>query len=118
MTEQFKERLNKEEQLELLKIMKSTPKEKDEYVKARLKLMEHNLLYVWEISEEFVEVFEHEELLSIGTIGLIMGIDEFDFKEQTDFESYIKTRIINEILNAIENEKQGEIDQDEHICIR
>lgn len=66
---------------------------------ARNKLIEHNLRLVAHI----VKKFEHknvdqDDLISIGTIGLIKGVDSYSNKHGTKITTYCARCIENEIL--------------------
>lgn len=108
MTLHFKEKLNEQEQLELFKTMNTATDEQTKK-EVRLKLMEHNLRLVWKIAENFTDFFEQEELLSIGTIGLINAIDTFDIEIKTKFSRYAYICIIKEITKEIKTEKQARV---------
>lgn len=67
--------------------------------KARDKLIEHNLRLVAHI----VKKYEHrkddeDDLISIGTIGLIKGIDSYSENHKTRLTTYVARCIENEIL--------------------
>ena len=66
---------------------------------ARNKLIEHNLRLVAHIVKKF-ETKEHntDDLISIGTIGLIKGIDSFSKSHGTKITTYCARCIENEIL--------------------
>ena len=89
----FPEPLTKEE--EDMYIEKAKNGDKD----ARNKLIEHNLRLVAHI----VKKFEHknvdqDDLISIGTIGLIKGVDSYSSKHSTKITTYCARCIENEIL--------------------
>ena len=68
-------------------------------IEARNKLIEHNLRLVAHI----VKKFEHknvdqDDLISIGTIGLIKGVDSFSKSHGTKITTYCARCIENEIL--------------------
>lgn len=86
--------------------------EEDEYVakcrlgdkNARSKLIEHNLRLVAHI----VKKYEHkkadsDDLISIGTIGLIKGIDTFSNKHGTRITTYCARCIENAIYTCWKN---------------
>lgn len=58
-------------------------------MEARNKLIEHNLRLVAHIAKKYSgSVRDHEDLLSIGTIGLIKGISSFDPSKGTRLATY------------------------------
>ena len=74
---------------------------------ARNKLIEHNLRLVAHI----VKKYDHkkddiDDLISIGTIGLIKGIDSFSNKHGTRITTYCAKCIENEILMYYRNDKK------------
>ena len=75
---------------------------------ARDKLIEHNLRLVAHI----VKKYEHrkedaDDLISIGTIGLIKGIDSFSYKHGTRITTYCARCIENEILMHFRSDKKN-----------
>lgn len=75
---------------------------------ARNKLIEHNLRLVAHI----VKKYEHnkddsDDLISIGTIGLIKGIDSFSYKHGTRITTYCARCIENEILMYYRSNKKN-----------
>ena len=75
---------------------------------ARNKLIEHNLRLVAHI----VKKYEHrkedaDDLISIGTIGLIKGIDSFSYKHGTRITTYCARCIENEILMHFRSDKKN-----------
>ena len=89
----FPDPLSKEE--EELYIEKS--KNGDEL--ARNKLIEHNLRLVAHIVKKFEKKnVEQDDLISIGTIGLIKGVDSYSNKHGTKITTYCARCIENEIL--------------------
>ena len=68
-------------------------------VQARAKLIEHNLRLVAHIVKKYYAACEdQEDLISIGTIGLIKGIDTFHAGKGTRLATYVARCIENEIL--------------------
>ena len=66
---------------------------------ARGKLIEHNLRLVAHIVKKYYSMSKNQEdLISIGTIGLIKAIDTFDSRNGTRFATYASKCIENEIL--------------------
>lgn len=68
---------------------------------ARNKLVEHNLRLVAHLVKKFDGTGEDsDDLISIGTIGLIKGIDTFDPGKGTKLATYAARCIENEILKS------------------
>lgn len=89
----FKEPLSKEEEQECIKKMHLGDK------LAREKLIEHNLRLVAHIVKKFdSNVSDQDDLISIGTIGLIKGVDSYSNKHNTKITTYCARCIENEIL--------------------
>ena len=66
---------------------------------ARQKLIEHNLRLVAHIVKKYYAgQNDQEDLISIGTIGLIKAIDTFDPGKGIRLSSYASRCIENEIL--------------------
>ena len=66
---------------------------------ARNKLIEHNLRLVAHIVKKFeCKQNDQDDLISIGTIGLIKGIDSFSKSHGTKITTYASRCIENEIL--------------------
>jgi RNA polymerase sigma-K factor len=66
---------------------------------ARNKLIEHNLRLVAHIVKKYdSKVDDSDDLISIGTIGLIKGVDSFSSKHGTKITTYCARCIENEIL--------------------
>lgn len=75
---------------------------------ARNKLIEHNLRLVAHI----VKKYEHykdltDDLISIGTIGLIKGIDSFKREKNNKLTTYVSRCIENEILMFFRSNKKN-----------
>jgi RNA polymerase sporulation-specific sigma factor len=75
--------------------------------KAREKLIEHNLRLVAHIIKKYdTDKNEQEDLISVGTIGLIKAIDSFDCKLGNRFATYAGKCVQNEILMYFRNQKK------------
>lgn len=84
----------------------------DEYLKgsnvARDKLIEHNLRLVAHIVKKYDYKKEDvDDLISIGTIGLIKGIDSYSNKHGTKLTTYCARCIENEILMYFRTDKKN-----------
>lgn len=74
---------------------------------ARKKLIEHNLRLVAHISKKYYTATdEQDDLISIGTIGLIKGINSFKSEKGTKLATYCARCIENEILMYFRNNKK------------
>ena len=61
-------------------------------------LIEHNLRLVAHIAKKYADEKNLEDLISIGTIGLIKGINTFNPEKNSRLSTYISRCIENEIL--------------------
>ena len=97
----FPEPLTKEE--ENLYVEKANLGDKE----ARSKLIEHNLRLVAHIVKKYDNAKEDtDDLISIGTIGLIKGVDSYSKKKNTRLTTYAARCIENEILMYFRNNKK------------
>ena len=94
-------------------------KEEEEYFKlmgkgdsnARTKLIEHNLRLVAHIIKKYYSnIKEQDELISIGTIGLIKAVSTFDYSKGNRFATYASRCIENEILMHFRAKKKSSSD--------
>ena len=75
---------------------------------ARQKLILHNLRLVAHIVKKYYSSSKNQEdLISIGTIGLIKAVDSFDHKNGAKFATYAGKCIQNEILMSFRAEKKN-----------
>ncbi len=75
---------------------------------ARNKLIEHNLRLVAHIVKKFDSKYtDTDDLISIGTIGLIKGIDTYNSKQKTKITTYAARCIQNEILMYFRSNKKN-----------
>lgn len=75
--------------------------------KAREKLIEHNLRLVAHIVKKYYTSNKNQEdLISIGTIGLIKAIDSFDITNGARFATYASKCLQNEILMYFRSQKK------------
>ncbi len=83
-------------------------KSKNGDVKARNILVEHNLRLVAHIIKKYYAVnVDQDDLVSIGTIGLIKAINTFDMDKNIKLSSYASRCIENEILMHFRNLKKS-----------
>lgn len=74
---------------------------------ARNKLVEHNLRLVAHISKKYYSTTnDQDDLISIGTIGLIKAVNTFSYEKGTKFSTYASRCISNEILMHFRNVKK------------
>jgi len=98
----FPEPLSKEEEEEYVKKTKLGDKN------ARNKLIEHNLRLVAHIVKKYDHRNEDmDDLISIGTIGLIKGVDTYSYKHGTRITTYCARCIENEILMHFRSDKKN-----------
>ncbi len=89
----FKNVLDKDEESNLIDKMLN----KD--INARNKLIEHNLRLVAHIVKKYENtIYDTDDLIGIGTIGLIKGIDSYTKEKDTRITTYVARCIENEIL--------------------
>ena len=75
---------------------------------ARNKLVEHNLRLVAHIIKKYYRMqSEQDDLVSIGTIGLIKAVDTYDMNKNIRLSSYASRCIENEILMHFRNAKKS-----------
>lgn len=83
-------------------------KSKNGDIKARNILVEHNLRLVAHIIKKYYAVnVDQDDLVSIGTIGLIKAINTFDMDKNIKLSSYASRCIENEILMHFRNLKKS-----------
>ncbi|MCK9478147.1 MAG: RNA polymerase sporulation sigma factor SigK [Firmicutes bacterium] len=74
---------------------------------ARNVLIEHNLRLVAHVAKKYsIPGMDSDDLISIGTIGLIKGINSFNSSRGTRLSTYIARCIENEILMCIRTIKK------------
>lgn len=111
--ESFPKPLKKEEELKYFKQFKE---ENDK--EAKEKLINHNLRLVAHVSKKYSSSnIPKDDLISIGIIGLIKGINSFDYGKGTKFATYASRCIDNEILMALRSESKlsGNVFLDDYI---
>lgn len=83
--------------------------------KARNTLIEHNLRLVAHVVKKFDNTGEdNEDLISIGTIGLIKGIESYQVNKGTKLATYAARCIENEILMHLRSLKKVKKDVSLH----
>ena len=82
-------------------------KMKDGDEPAKKELVEHNLRLVAHITKKYYSQFgESDDLISIGTIGLIKAINSFDYSKGTRLATYAARCIENEVLMHFRAQKK------------
>lgn len=98
----FPKPLSAKRESELLKQMKT-----DKTGKARNELIEHNLRLVSHVIKKYYSnCDEQEDLISIGTIGLIKAIDSFNADKNVRLATYAARCIENEVLMYYRSRKK------------
>lgn len=93
--------LKKEEELDLARRMSAGDRS------ARDKLIEHNLRLVVFLAKKYENTgYELEDLVSIGTVGLIKGIDTYKVDKNIKLATYVSRCISNEILMFLRKNKK------------
>ena len=76
-------------------------------IEAKNKLIEHNLRLVVFLSKKYESTgYEMEDLVSIGTIGLIKGIETYKIDKNIKLATYASRCISNEILMFLRKNKK------------
>ena len=97
----FPDPLSHEEEQKCIELLKSGN------IDARNKLIEHNLRLIAHIVKKCENKnVDTDDLISIGTIGLIKGIDSYSKSHNTKITTYIAKCAENEILMYFRNNKK------------
>ena len=97
----FPEPLTKEEEQEALIKLASGDEE------ARNLLIEKNLRLVVHVCKKYSNVkVDQDDLLSIGTIGLIKGVNSFNMEKGSKLSTYVSRCIDNEVLMYLRSIKK------------
>lgn len=98
----FPDPLSKEDEEKCIEKMLNGDKE------ARSKLIEHNLRLVAHIVKKFESTYNDvDDLIGIGTVGLIKGIDSFSPNKNVRLTTYIAKCAENEILMYFRSDKKN-----------
>ena len=101
----FLKPLSKEEERECLEALGGSDGVKAR--EAKQKLIERNLRLVAHIAKKYQNVDEDmEDLISIGTIGLIKAVDSFDAGKNSRLATYAARCIDNELLMMLRSKKK------------
>lgn len=74
--------------------------------KAKEILISHNLRLVAHIVKKYSSTYEADDLISVGSIGLIKAINTFKYGKNTQFSTYASRCIENEILMLLRVNKK------------
>lgn len=97
----FPEPLSNDDEKKYLDLFKNGDEE------ARNILIEHNLRLVAHVAKKYTTAnVEQDDLISIGTIGLIKGINSFDNSKGVRLATYVSRCIDNEILMHLRSTKK------------
>ncbi len=100
-TQKFPPALGKEEESKYLELCSKGDMD------ARNKLIEHNLRLVAHVVRKYYTANKNtEDLISVGTIGLIKAVDSFNCSSGTKFATYAAKCIQNEILMLFRSQKK------------
>lgn len=105
----FKQPLSEDEEAHYIRMYSEGEKEESE--EARQVLIERNLRLVAHIAKKYQNVDESpEDLISIGTIGLIKAIQTFDDAKGSRLATYAARCIDNELLMMLRAKKKSSRD--------
>ena len=97
----FPETLSGEEERKYIKLMSQGDEE------AKNILIEHNLRLVAHVCKKYANSnVDQDDLISIGSIGLIKGINSFNAEKNIKLSTYISKCIDNEILMYLRSSKR------------
>lgn len=96
----FPKPLEPEEEKRLFKLFKAGD------IDAKNKLIHHNLRLVTHIVKKFSSAGEADDLISVGTIGLIKGINTYQEGKGSQLSTYAARCIENEILMLLRTTKK------------
>ena len=97
----FPEALSSEEEKKYIQMMRKGDEE------ARNILIEHNLRLVAHVCKKYANSnVDQDDLISIGSIGLIKGINSYDVHKNIKLSTYISKCIDNEILMYLRSIKK------------
>ena len=100
----FPKPLSSEEELECLTQMKQGDK------KARDKLINHNMRLVAHVVKKYSGSADTDDLISVGSIGLIKAVDTYEIGKGTQLATYTARCIENEILMLLRSNKKHKND--------
>lgn len=74
--------------------------------KAKDKLISHNLRLVVHVAKKYSGSSESDDLISVGSIGLIKAVNTYEYGKNTQFSTYAARCIENEILMLLRVNKK------------
>jgi len=92
--------LSKEDEAVCLQLMKEGSKA------AREKLIRHNMRLVSHIAKKYASGGDMDDLISIGSIGLIKGVESYETGKSTTLATFLARCIENEILMTLRSAKR------------
>ena len=99
-SQSFAKPLSKEEEERCIALLAEKDRE------AREKLIEHNLRLVAHVVKKYYAMqYDQNDLISIGTIGLIKAIDTFNHEKGIRLSSYAARCVENAILSQRNNRR-------------
>ncbi len=79
-------------------------------MQAKDTLINHNLRLVAHIVKKYNSTMEADDLISVGSVGLIKAINSFEYGKNTQFSTYAARCIENEILMLLRvNKKHSQV---------
>ncbi len=97
----FPETLNQEDEKKYIELMENGDEE------AKNILIEHNLRLVAHVCKKYSNTkADQDDLISIGSIGLIKGINSYNSKKSIKLSTYISRCIENEVLMYLRSTKR------------
>ena len=99
----FLKPLNKNEEDKLIEEMNAGNKT------SREKLINHNMRLVAHVCKKYNGSAEADDLLSVGSLGLIKGIDSFKPNKGSQLSTYVSRCIENEILMLLRANKKHKV---------
>ncbi len=100
----FPKPLSAEEEKECIEKMRFGDK------KARDKLINHNMRLVAHVVKKYSGSAETDDLISVGSIGLVKAVDSYEIGKGTQLATYIARCIENEILMLLRSAKKHKND--------
>lgn len=97
--------LTTEENHQLLKLLQADPNDDE----VRGKIIAGNVRLVIHVAKKFYNIGSIDDLVSIGTIGLIKAANNFDLDKKIKFATYATTCITNEILMYARKTKKDRV---------
>lgn len=99
----FPKPLSKEDEEKYVKLMIEGDK------KAREKLINHNMRLVAHVAKKFNGAAEADDLISVGSIGLMKAIDSYHPEKGSSLSTYASRCIENEILMLLRANKKHKV---------